>query len=328
MPAMFESGFGTEQAWHGGLVVVDGLQDAEAAIKYAGLDWDVVKLPMFTKFERELLTVPDKFAQVRTKDHRVLGVVGNVYTDVPNLRAFAWADALVGGFGAHFKTAGSLYGGRVVWLLLEVPFSIEIGDNKLRSMLYLRNSHDGSSPLTVGFTTVNIVCANTLAMAEQSAVDRVSIRHTESAEGRLKVAQQTMHLVEGAAERAGKLAEQLYAKHITNNDVTRVLNEVFPLPDLQGKAYAELTTGEKRSLSMAENKRKAVVQMYNGSELGAPANHGTAWGLYNAFSAAYQHQPIEGKDADANARKADTIFANIMAGTAPADVALAVLTAR
>lgn len=319
---MFESGFGTEQAWHGGLVVVDGLQNAEAAIKHAGLDWDVVKLPLLTRHEQRLLEVPDKFAQVRTSDQRVLGVVGNIYTGVANREAFRWADELVGGFGAHFQTAGSLYGGRVVWVLLDVPFEIKSPDGKLRVKLYLRNSHDGSSPLSVGFTTVDIVCANTLALAEATAVDRVSIKHTSNASERLAVAQKTMHLVEGAAERAGALAEKLFSSRVTNNDLTVVLNEVFPLPELKGKTYDELSRGEKKSLTLAENKREAVVTAYNAR----PALLGTQWGVYEAFSAAYQHQTIDGKDVAANQRKADTIFGNIMDAKSPADAALAVLT--
>jgi phage/plasmid-like protein (TIGR03299 family) len=268
--------------------------------------------------------VPDKFAQVRTKDHKVLGVVGNIYTDVSNSKAFTWADELVGGFGAHYKTAGSLYGGRVVWVLLEVPFAIKSPDGELRTMLYLRNSHDGTSKLTLGFTTVDIVCANTLAMAEASALDRVEIKHTTNAELRLKDAQQTMHLVEGAAQRAGELAEKLFASKVNNNDLTTVLNKVFPLPVFNATAERRnLTTGELRSLSIAENKRAAVVAAYNHR----PALYGTKWGVYEAFSAAYQHQDIDSKDAAANERKADTIFTNIMAAKSPADEALAVLVA-
>ena len=215
MPAMFETGAGPDKAWHGLMKVVDGLQTAKEMIVAAGLDWEVEKLPMIVRvpggadrrdtpigarlLRRQIdLPVPGKFAQVRTSDNAVLGTVGSVYTDVSNSKAFAWADALVGGFGAHYKTAGSLYGGRVVWVLLEVPFTVKSPDGELRTMLYLRNSHDGSSPLTVGFTTVDIVCANTLMAAEATALDKVSIRHTLTAEQRLATAQTTMHLVEGS----------------------------------------------------------------------------------------------------------------------------------
>src|ERR1700756_2237695 len=178
MPAMFESGVFTngEGAWHGlGTVVEDKALNAEDALRLSGLGgWDLRKLPLLTRIPGQgIVEVPGKFAHVRMNDQRVLGVVGNVYRSVHNEDAFKWADELVGGFGCHYKTAGSLYGGRVVWLLLEVPFHIDLPDGQLRNMLYLTNSHDGSSPVEAAFTSVRIVCANTLSLARASGTDRV-----------------------------------------------------------------------------------------------------------------------------------------------------------
>src|SRR5579859_306233 len=292
---MFESGFGPDKAWHGLMTPVDGLQNAADGIRLAGLDWLVEKYPMIVRVPngdgttREV-TVPKKWAQVRSSDGAILGTVGDIYTDVSNAKAFEWADALVGGFGAHYKTAGSLYGGKVVWMLLEVPFDIKTPDGQLRSKLYLRNSHDGTTQLTAGFTTVDIVCANTLAVAEATALDKVSIRHTANAEEKLAKAQETMHLVEGAAQRASELVERLWEQKIDSGEVERVLNAVYPLPDLSRDN--DLSKGELRSLTIAENKRADVLAAYNNR----PALAGTAWGLYEGFSAAYQHQDIDGVD--------------------------------
>ena len=331
MPSMFESGVfsGGESAWHGlGVVLEQDTLTSEEALRHSGLGgWELEKLPLFTRVGQSIVPVPDRFAHVRKSDKRVLGVVGNVYTTVTNERAFEWADELVGGFGAHFKTAGSLYGGRVVWMYLEVPFKIEVpGDSALRTGLYLTNSHDGSSHVECAFTTVRIVCANTLAMAKATGVDRVRIKHTVSAPSKLAEAQRVMHLADGARERSAKLAETLFAKSIDASQVAHVLDEVFPLPDVKGIDYDSLSRGDKKALTGAQNKRDAVLAAYNSANLGAPAVRGTAWGLYNAFSAAYQHQEIDGKDDEQNQRKAQSIFSNIMDGVAPADKALAILS--
>ncbi len=332
MPAMFERGWAREQAWHGGMNVVDEPANAEQALEWSGLGgWELAKLPLFTiAGDGSRLEVPDRFAHVRMRDNRVLGVVGNVYRSVTNEDAFKWADELVGGFGAHYKTAGSLYGGKVVWVLLNVPFEINVGDQQLRTSIYLTNSHDGSSPVEAAFTTTNIVCANTLALARHSGVDRVRIKHCTNAEQKLAEAQKTMHLVEGARERSAALAEALFAKRITRETAGDVLDAVFPLPDTKGVEYDDLERGLKRSLSIAEDKRNAVMAIYAGAAgdaLGQRQIDGTAWGLYNAFSAAYQHQPLLGKSDEDRIRKADAIFDNIMDAKSPADKALELLVA-
>jgi hypothetical protein len=64
-----------------------------------------------------------------------------------------------------------------------------------------------------------------------------------------------------------------------------------------------------------------------GDALGQRQSDGTAWGLYNAFSAAYQHQPLLGKSDEDRIRKADAVFANIMDAKSPADKALELLVA-
>lgn len=330
MPAMFESGVFTDgqAAWHGmGTVVEQRALTAEEALRLSGLGgWELEKLPLFTRTPKgDVIEVPDRYAHVRTSDNRVLGVVGNVYRGLTNEEAFEWADELVGGFGCHYKTAGSLYGGKVVWLLLETPFEINLPDSKLRNMIYLTNSHDGSAAVEAAFTSVRIVCANTLSIAKASGVDRVKVKHTTNNQERLAQAQRTMHLVEGAAQRASEIAEKLYAQKVSEKKFTEVLDAVFPLPDLKGKSYDDLSRGEKKAFTGAENKREAVILAYANGE-GASDVRGTAWGVYNAFSAAYQHQEIDGKDEAQNMRKAQSIFANIMDAKSPADAALAVLT--
>ncbi len=338
MPAMFESGVFTDgkAAWHGlGTVVDEKAINAEETLHIYGIgEWELSKLPLLAALpDGGTVPVADRWAHVRMSDRRVLGVVGNVYRSVTNEEAFSWADELVGGFGAHYKTAGSLYGGRVVWLYLEVPYTISVGDgkDKMRTGLYLTNSHDGSAPVEAAFTTTRIVCANTLALARAYGVDRVRIKHCANAEQKLAEAQRVMHLVDGARERGARLAEELFAKRITPSQVGDVLDAVYPMPKLPedwGGDRDNLERGLKRSLSIAEDRRNAVLSIYNnGEEYGQPEFRGTAWGLYNAFSAAFQHQELLGKDADARQRKAEAIFARIMGATAPADEALKVLTA-
>ena len=60
----------------------------------------------------------DEFvANVRTDTRAVIGVVGKRYRVFQNREAFDFMDALVGDKLAMYETAGSLHGGRRVWML-------------------------------------------------------------------------------------------------------------------------------------------------------------------------------------------------------------------
>lgn len=319
----FDSGVFTEdrKAWHDkGVVIPDDVITAERALDLAKLaGWDLQKHPAFVHVTlpdgREVqLPMEGRFGHVRMDTLSVLGDVGSTYTSLQNERAFDWADALVGGAGCHYKTAISLNGGAQICLQLEVPFEINLPDGRLRSFLFLSNSHDGSSAITAGFWNERLVCKNTLKLAKRGGIDRINIRHTQSAEGKLAEAQRALGLAQGAAERAEKLATQMITASISAKEFDALVAQVFPMSEKKPE-----TAGERRSATIALAKRDAVRAAYNGEAGGQAEIKGTEWGAYNAFSAVASHQ------AATTQRQAEAIFNNLMSGNTAADRALELL---
>ena len=56
---------------------------------------------------------------------------------------FRFLDELIGS-QLHFETAGSLWGGRRVWVLARLPEWVEVGGNRAGTYVYVANGHDGS----------------------------------------------------------------------------------------------------------------------------------------------------------------------------------------
>ena len=79
----------------------------------------------------------------------------------------------------HFETAGSLHGGRRVWVLAQLPEHIEVGGDPVRPYVLLMNSHDGSTAVIAASTPIRVVCQNTLNWGLERARQKYSIRHTE-----------------------------------------------------------------------------------------------------------------------------------------------------
>lgn len=293
MTAKFESGVFARgvPAWHGlGVVLPDEGLTSEAALAASGLaGWDLTKEPLYLAGGYQLL---NHMGVVRKTDNTVLGVVGTKYRIVHNEEAFAWADALVGGPGYHFESAGSLRHGSIVWVLVRTPFTMDLPDSEVQQYLLLWNRHDGTGAVMVQATNVRAVCQNTLRLASATAAATVKIRHTESAESRLAEAQRVMGLSQGAADRAEALARELLDKALSERSWNQLLSKINPIPTDAGRA---------RELAIVRS--EAIDELYH--------NHptqqgivGTAWGAYNAFALWTDHGQLSHAtkvaDADEN----------------------------
>ena len=94
MSAGVETMFDTRtKPWHGLGENVKAAPDSGAALKLAGMDWQVIQKALVT---HDGIPVPGFKANLRDTDHQVLGVVTDRYRVVQNREAFAFTDALLG----------------------------------------------------------------------------------------------------------------------------------------------------------------------------------------------------------------------------------------
>src|SRR3954451_19779789 len=91
------------------------------------------------------------------------------------------------------ETAGALGKGERIFITAKLPDYIKVGsDDLIEKYLFLTTSHDGYGAITVAFTPVRIVCANTLNAAMRNHTNSIKIRHTEGAKERLEIAHRLM----------------------------------------------------------------------------------------------------------------------------------------
>lgn len=249
--------------WHGLGTVVEGCPTSDEAIKLAGLNWDVVQEPVCLQ---DGTIIPDYFANVRQDTKDVLGMVKNKYKIVQNLEAFQFTDNIIQnskGVECHYETAGSLFNGKRTFMLVRLPETDLVGD-AVENYLFVTNSHDASTGLLAGITSVRVVCNNTLQLAINGAQRTWNLRHTESIKGKQAEAEQALGLALNYSERAKEDALQMAAKKVREEAFFR---ELFKKMDLTEKST------EKVGLAIADiYHNKEDLQNFKG----------TAWGLYNA----------------------------------------------
>ena len=214
-----------ETPWHGlGTKVMEAPTSTDA-LTLAGLDWQVRQEQVYTDTGE---AIPGYKANIRDKDRCVLGVVTDRYKVIQNHEAFAFTDALLGN-GVRYETAGSLQGGKRVWILARLPKEYIISGEQISPYLVFSNAHDGSGAVKVALTPVRVVCNNTLNLALDTAKRSWSMLHTGNIKDKMQEAEQTLFMAEEYMVRLGKEFENLQKQKITDKQVAEYIERLLPL---------------------------------------------------------------------------------------------------
>jgi phage/plasmid-like protein (TIGR03299 family) len=268
--------------WHGlGAVLEESPATVAEAIEASGLGWSVAKERIAVDRGDEpdddwLLPrceqIPGYYATVRQDTREVLGIVGERYRIVQNHEAFAFIDQLLGS-SIHFETAGSLHGGRRVWVLATLPDHVEVGGDAVRPYVLLMNSHDGSTAVIAATTPVRVVCQNTLNWGLQSARQKFSIRHTEAVTQRVHEARRVLDLSINYYEQFKRYGDQLASERCTERQLRVVLDELYP------NGTSDSVSGRTRKSRQQTKDRIAELFLRGETQGNAP---GSKWAAVNA----------------------------------------------
>ena len=228
MAANVESMFYTRKApWHGLGVRVEEAPESKEALIQAGLDWKVEQTDVYAASGERILGYK---ANIRDIDRSVLGIVGDRYKIVQNEEAFAFTDGLLGE-GVKYETAGSLAGGKIVWMLAKLPEKYIISGDAIEPYLVFCNSHDGSGAIRVAMTPVRVVCQNTLNLALKGASRVWSARHTGNVMSRMDEARETLQLANAYMSQLGRSINELQAKKLTDKKVLAMIDSLYPVSE-------------------------------------------------------------------------------------------------
>lgn len=216
-----------ERPWHGLGTVVESAPSSKEALELAGLDWQVHQKDISVLWGR---TIPGYKANVRDTDGAVLGVVTDKYRVVQNEDAFAFTDELLGE-GVKYETAGSLNGGKKVWILARLPREYVISGERISPYLVFSNTHDGSGAIRVAITPIRVVCNNTLNLALARAERSFSMIHTGNINEKFEEAKKTLFMADTYMEELGKEFERLRSIKVSDAQVEEYVNMLIPLDE-------------------------------------------------------------------------------------------------
>ncbi|MGN7706885.1 DUF932 domain-containing protein [Chryseobacterium sp. 22543] len=292
-----------EKAWHGLGQIIQDYPTSEEAIKFAGLDYEVTKSPLYTKgsgilqtaegieFQENETEVPNYFANIRMDNNAVLGVVGKDYQIIQNRDTFTFFDAIVGGNdGILYETAGALGQGERIFITAKLPDYIRVGngDDITEKYIFLTTSHDGSGSITAAFTPIRIVCQNTLNASLRNMSNVVRIKHTAGAKERLENAHKIMGLANSLTKQLEGIFNEWAKVKVTDREVKKLIQLALcpnkeTLDLLKKGAEDEISTVFKNTVDDAF----AYAMISDTQQM--ETTKGTLFGAYNAVTGYYQN---------------------------------------
>ncbi len=280
-----------EKAWHELGTIVKEYPTSKDALQFAGLDYEVVKRPnLHLLDDGKIITSKTSFYSYRPDTGAVLGDrLGIDYQVVQNVDAFSFFDAIVGGDGILYETAGALGNGERIFITAKLPDYITVGkDDLIEKYLFLTTSHDGYGSITAAFTPIRIVCNNTLSTALRNCTNTVRIRHTQSAQDRLKEAHKVMGISNKLSAELDVIFNQWAKVRITDAKVKELI-QLAMVPNRE--VLRNLQTGNLDELSscflnICDNAYEyAMASPTQQTE----TTKGTLFGAYNAITGYFQN---------------------------------------
>jgi phage/plasmid-like protein (TIGR03299 family) len=167
--------------------------------------------------------------------------------------------------------------------LARVGENAAVMDDQVAPYLMLATSYDGTMATVAQFTTVRVVCNNTLqaSLQNHSGDGRVTIPH--SAMFNADKVRQDLGIALDSWDRFLINANRLAARKITDPEMDAFLQDLIEPP--YGKSY----TPEQIRSSKGYQR---ITALFKGAQIGAgqDAVDGTAWGLLNATTQYVDHE--------------------------------------
>jgi len=278
---MAEMAYAGETPWHGLGQKLEYGASMDAWRIAAGMNWEIESADLLYRTGEEVNTFGGKKVLLRSDNGLGLSVVSDRYKVVQPSEALDFFTDLVSDQGFQMHTAGTLFGGKKFWALAKMEEERFVANNKdgIGGFVLLCTSCDGSLATTAKFTSIAVVCNNTLSYSLRDKQNQIRTTHgTTFDAGSVK---QQLGLAREEYDSMMKMAEQLAAVKMTRDDTTDFFKFLFTNSRMNtSKAVIEESKGFQTLMALAD-----------GGAMGGDLStrEGTAWGALNCVTEYVDH---------------------------------------
>ncbi|WP_313631846.1 DUF932 domain-containing protein [Massilia timonae] len=275
-----------QEPWHGLGNQLAPHQSLEVWARQAGMDWSIesgdIRYATTDDGINSIHSYPDQRVLYRSDTKAPLSIVSKRFHVVQPREILEFYRDLTEAGGFELETAGVLKEGRKFWALAKTGQSANLkGRDRVNGYLLLATACDGTLATTARFTSVRVVCNNTLAIATGQGGDAIKVPHRsqfnpEAIKRQLGIAISSW---DGFMDRMKALSECKVKDNAVDAFFRRVLT------------YPTSLAFDSNTSSFNDRAIKTARQLYAGQGKGAElvSASGTAWGLLNSVTEYVDH---------------------------------------
>ena len=272
-----------EKPWHGLGNKLTTLLPLDVWKRQAGMDWTIeeseVRYITGSQTVGAIHSFPEQKVLYRSDTKRPLAVVSKRFQVVQPKEVLEFYRDLTEHAGFELETAGVLKEGRKFWALARTGQSAMLkGKDQVNGYLLLATACDGSLATTAQFTSVRVVCNNTLQIALGDNRGAVKVPHRS--EFNADAVKQQLGITVAPWNRFVSKMKDLVACPVDPDSVDGLLRRALVYP---GQSGAPAVVNEQAV--------RSVRALYDGGGRGAQlaSSRGTAWGLLNSVTEYVDH---------------------------------------
>ena len=288
-----EIAYVAQKPWHGLGQQLTPDAPIDVWRKEAGLDWEAQVSPVM--FWPEGIAAPqvveNKNVIFRNDTKTPLGVVSDRYKIHQPADVLDFFNTLVQSAGFSLEVAGAIRGGKRIWALANVnKEAVVLHDDAVKGYLLLSTSFDGSAATIGQFTSIRVVCNNTLSAADsEESSSRVMLTHGTDFDSSLM--RERLGIIVGGFDGMMDKYRSFARQNVSSAYAKEFFNKLFP------------ATFDPETQKLKESRGfKRVTDLFDGAGMGSnfPGVYGTRWGLLNAVTQYIDHERGHNVDSRMN----------------------------
>lgn len=294
--------------WHGLGNQLPPNQPIEIWAQQAGMDWriessNVSYMAKNDRGQNILMPYEEQRVLYRSDTHAPLSVVSQRYQEVQPKEILEFYRDLTEQSGFELETAGVLKGGKKFWALARTGQSTALKSKDVSNgYILLATACDGTLATTAQFTSIRVVCNNTLAIAlrgQSSSAGVVKVPHSTKFDAE-KVKQQLGISVRAWDEHMYEM-KQLTKRKVSQQEAKAYFDAVFNNSTMSISDPEENIIQFYRNVAQQVQEKKPepngramnkALEMFNGQGRGADLSSAkdTAYGLLCSITEFVDHE--------------------------------------
>ena len=257
------------------------------------LDFTIIKRQ---SYDEEGRRIPRHYHLVKSNDNAFIpsAAIGEQFLPIQHIDVYDYIvkEIMPKVPQMELEMVGTIHGGGIGLVAAKFgdTFAVRGDESENNMRLFFINPSNGTGRMVMGFTTVRVICQNTLlAATHEAGMDGFKVSHTKISETKTWEAVKSIERQAVAAIEMKERCRRLGEIGVDSGTIKRCLNMIYPLYNMQEGSPAYLRMMDLRDKIIAE---------FEAGETAQTIKTDSAWKLLNSFTFPIFHPDRVSKRTD------------------------------